>query len=133
MAADPAWAALETDLDEERPDPPAGASASEAPVFVVLHGPRRGQPLTAAGVQSLFRHHRRRAQAPNVTPHRLRHTCGTELHRAGMALEILQEQLGHRRLESTRLYVHVSNERLRAAYAAVQERLYHPADAQEPR
>ena len=41
----------------------------------------------------------------------------------------LQEQLGHRRLESTRLYVHLSNERLRAAYQAVQGRLYRPADA----
>jgi site-specific recombinase XerD len=50
-----------------------------------------------------------------------------------MALEFLQEQLGHRRLESTRLYVHLSNERLRAAYQAVQPRLYRMADAAEVR
>jgi integrase len=124
MAPEPAWAALKAYLETERPDPPAGAPAEEAPVFVALHGPRRGRPLTAAGVQSLFRHHRRRAGAPNVTPHRLRHTCGTELHRAGLPLEFLQEQLGHRRLDSTRLYVHLSNERLRAAYLAVEGRLY---------
>jgi site-specific recombinase XerD/cell wall-associated NlpC family hydrolase len=127
MAPDPAWAALKAYLDQERPALLTQEFPSEAAVFVVLHGPRRGQPLTAAGVQSLFRHHRRRAQTPNVTPHRLRHTCGTELHRAGLALEFLQEQLGHRRLESTRLYVHLSNERLRAAYAAIQPRLYRQA------
>jgi integrase/recombinase XerD len=124
MAPAPAWAALKAYLDAERPPPGTAAPAAEAALFVVLQGPRRGRPLTAAGVQSLFRHHRRRAQTPQVTPHRLRHTCGTELHRAGLALEFLQEQLGHRRLESTRLYVHLSNERLRAAYAAVQPRLY---------
>jgi len=132
MAPDVAWAALKAYLDRERPEPVA-EPAEEAPVFVVLHGPRRGQPLTAAGVQSLFRHHRRLADAPNVTPHRLRHTCGTELHRAGMPLEFLQEQLGHRRLDSTRLYVHLSNERLRAAYLEVEQRLYQPVWPEEVR
>lgn len=124
MAPEPAWTALKAYLEAERPDPPPGDAAREASVFVALHGHRRGQPLTAAGVQSLFRHHRRLAQAPNVTPHRLRHLCGTELHRAGLPLEVLQEQLGHRRLESTRQYVYLSNERLRLAYQAVAPRLY---------
>jgi site-specific recombinase XerD len=128
MAPQPAWTALKAYLDQERPAPAAERVSDEAPVFVVLHGPRRGAALTAAGVQSLFRHHRRSAAAPNVTPHRLRHTCGTELHRAGLPLEFLQEQLGHRRLESTRAYVHLSNERLRAAYQAIQPRLYGAMD-----
>jgi site-specific recombinase XerD len=128
MVPDPAWAALKLYVETERPDSPPGPQAAEDPVFVALHGPQRGEPLTAAGVQSLFRHHRRLAQTPNVTPHRLRHTCGTELHRAGMPLEFLQEQLGHRRLESTRLYVHLSNERLREAYLAAQQQLYRPPE-----
>jgi site-specific recombinase XerD len=131
MAPDAAWAALKHYLEIERPEPLAGAQAADAPVFVVLHGRRRGQPLTAAGLQSLFRHHRRLAQAPNVTPHRLRHLCGTELHRAGLPLEVLQEQLGHRRLESTRQYVFLSNERLRLAYQAVAPRLYQPSELEE--
>jgi integrase/recombinase XerD len=130
MAPDAAWAALKAYLEAEWPEPDpaalaaAATAAADLPVFVVLHGPGRGRRLTAAGVQSVFRHHRRRAGTPNVTPHRLRHRCGTDLHQAGMALEFLQEQLGHRRLESTRLYVHLSNERLRAAYLAVQPHLY---------
>jgi len=124
MVPDPAWVALKTYFEGERPDPVVTADLNEESVFVVLHGPHRGRALTAAGVQSLFRHHRTQAGSPNVTPHRLRHTCGTELHRAGMSLEFLQEQLGHRRLDSTRLYVHLSNERLRAAYLAVADQLY---------
>jgi site-specific recombinase XerD len=46
-----------------------------------------------------------------------------------MPLEFVQEQLGHRRIESTRRYVHLSNGRLRAAYLEVEPRLYRaPAD-----
>jgi integrase len=107
MAPDPASAALKAYLEVERPEPPADSSADEAVVFVALQGP-----------------HPRAGNAPNVTPHRLRHTCGTELHRAELSLELIQEQLGHRRVDSTRLYVHQSNERLRAAYEAIQARLY---------
>jgi site-specific recombinase XerD len=131
MVPDPAWTALKTYLETERPDPVD--DVTDAPVFVVLHGPHRGERFTTAGVQSLFRHHRQLAQSPNVTPHRLRHTCGTELHRAGMPLEFLQEQLGHRRLESTRLYVHLSNDRLREAYLAAQQQLYRSPTPEEVR
>jgi site-specific recombinase XerD len=130
MVPDAAWKPLKAYLDAERPEPIAASSADE-PVFVVLRGSARGQPLTAAGVQSLFRHHRTLAQTPNVAPHRLRHTCGTELHRAGLPLESLQEQLGHRRLDSTRRYVHLSNERLRLAYLAVEARLYQDTRPEE--
>lgn len=132
MVPDAAWATLKAYLDRERPEP-ATIPAEGGHLFVVLHGPRRGQPLTAAGVQSLFRHHRQLAQTPNVTPHRLRHTCGTELHRAGMPLEFLQDQLGHRCLDSTRLYVHLSNERLRAAYLEVETRMYRALTEEEVR
>jgi integrase/recombinase XerD len=131
MAPITAWMALKAYLDSARPASPEADTAPAAPVFVVLHGPHRGQPLTAAGVQTLVRHHRRLAGTPNVTPHRLRHTCGTDLHRAGLALEFLQEQLGHRHLESTRCSVYLSNERLRAAYLAVQPHLYGEAPATE--
>ena len=120
MAPEAAWTALKSYIDTERPEP----ASSEDYTFVVLHGHRRGESLTANAVQSIFRRHRVQADAPNVTPHRLRHTCGTDLHRAGMPLEFLQEQLGHRRIDSTRLYVYISNERLRQAYDAVQPRLY---------
>jgi site-specific recombinase XerD len=48
-----------------------------------------------------------------------------------MSLEFIQEQLGHRHLDSTRLYVHISNERLRSAYETVQPRLYAPPILEE--
>ena len=44
-----------------------------------------------------------------ITCHELRHTCFTRLREAGMELEALQAQAGHRSLDTTRLYVHLAN------------------------
>ena len=83
------------------------ARASRRPhrprVFLVLRGPGAGQPLTAAGLDQIL--HRSLATAPawlSSTCHQLRHTCLTRLREAGMALEAVQAQAGHRSIESTR-------------------------------
>jgi hypothetical protein len=39
-------------------------------LFVSLKGRRRGQPMTPAGLRSLFRHHRLRSEVPAANPHR---------------------------------------------------------------
>ena len=38
--------------------------SNSAAMFVCLKGPHRGQPLTPAGLRSLFRHHRTLAKSP---------------------------------------------------------------------
>ena len=86
------FGALGDYLHDERP---AGASANR--VFVVLKGPRRGQPLSAEGVDEILAGARRRAGLEHATCHELRHTCLTRLREAGMALEAVQAQAGHRR------------------------------------
>ena len=50
------FAALTACLDRERP-----AGAATETVFVVLKGPNRGRPLTAAGVDEILRGARQRA------------------------------------------------------------------------
>lgn len=90
-------------LTEERP-----ASITEH-VFVVLKGPRRGAPLTPAGLDEIVQGARQRAGLVQLTCHQLRHTCLTRLRQAGMALEALQAQAGHRSIESTRVYLHLTD------------------------
>ena len=46
-------------------------------LFVSLKGRQRGQPMTAAGLRSLFRHHRLLSQVRHANPHRFRHTSRT--------------------------------------------------------
>ncbi len=74
-------------LDLERP----ATSGSDA-LFVVLKGARRGQALSAYGVDEILDGARRRAGLAHATCHQLRHTCLTRLREAGMALEAVQAQ-----------------------------------------
>ena len=98
-------------IDTERP-----AEAATAAVFVALKGPRRGQPLAADGLDEIVLAARRRAGLSHGTCHQLRHTCLTRLREAGMALEAVQAQAGHRSLESTQVYLHLANDWLAAEY-----------------
>jgi integrase/recombinase XerD len=73
-------------------------------LFVSLKGRQRGQPMTAAGLRSLFRHHRVVSQVRHANPHRARHTFGTDMVRAGMSLPALQRLMGHSQIATTMLY-----------------------------
>jgi integrase/recombinase XerD len=97
-------------LEVERP-----ATDTER-VFVVLKGRRRGQPLSADGVDEILAGARRRAGLMLGTCHQLRHTCLTRLREAGMSLEAVQAQAGHRSIESTRIYLHLTNDWLAEQY-----------------
>jgi integrase/recombinase XerD len=90
-------------------------------VFVVLKGPRRGQPLSAKGMEEILTAARRRAGLEHATCHELRHTCLTRLREAGMALEAVQAQAGHASIESTRIYLHLADDWLAAQYRKAAE------------
>ena len=64
--------------------------------------------MTAAGLRSLFRHHRLRSRVPQANPHRFRHTFGTEMVRAGMSLPALMQLMGHADIQTTMLYVQIA-------------------------
>jgi integrase/recombinase XerD len=103
-------------LDAERP-----AGAATDAVFTVLKGPRRGLPLSAAGLDEILDGARNRAGLDRATCHQLRHTCFTRLREAGMALEAIQAQAGHASIESTRLYLHLANDWLEKEYLRAAE------------
>jgi integrase/recombinase XerD len=103
-------------LETERP-----SSARTDRVFLVLKGPRRGQPLSAKGLDEVLAGARRRAGLAHATCHELRHTCLTRLREAGMALEAVQAQAGHASIESTRIYLHLADDWLAAQYRRAAE------------
>ncbi len=91
-------------------------------LFVSLKGRQRGQPLTAAGLRSLFRHHRVRSQVLHANPHRFRHSFGADMVRAGMSLPALQQLMGHSQIATTMLYVELAPQDVWREYARAIEK-----------
>jgi integrase/recombinase XerD len=56
--------------------------------------------------------------------HLLRHAFATHLHENGCDVRLIQEMLGHARLDTTAIYTHVSIRKLSAAHA-----VFHPTEA----
>lgn len=100
----------------ERPETSATA------LFVVAKGPHRGQPLTPAGLRTVFRYHRGLAGVAAGHPHALRHTFGTALAEAGVDLSIVQALMGHDHVDSAAAYIHLAPAHVRAAYDAARAR-----------
>jgi integrase/recombinase XerD len=105
-------------LRDERP-----ADSTTDRVFVVLKRPRRGRPLTLEGLDEIVAGAKHRAGLERCTCHQLRHTCLTRLREAGMALEAVQAQAGHHSIESTRIYLHLTNDWLANEYQLAAQRI----------
>ena len=57
----------------------------------------------------------------NVYPHRLRHTCATQLLNAGCRVTSIQKFLGHKRLNSTMIYARVHDRTVAEDYYAAMD------------
>ena len=102
---------LEHYLGLERPNPCSAA------LFVSLKGRTRGTRMTAAGLRSLFRHHRQTTSILLANPHRFRHTFASDMIRAGMSLPALMQLMGHADIQTTLLYVQVTPQDVYLEYA----------------
>lgn len=100
----------------ERPE------TSSTMLFVVAKGPHRGQPLTPAGLRTVFRYHRGRSGVAAGHPHALRHTFGTALAEAGVDLAVMQALLGHDHVDSTAAYIHLAPAHVRREFDAARSR-----------
>ena len=74
---------------------------------------RLGQPLTNQAIQQIYHKACKKAGIKNgAGPHTLRHSFATHLLEAGYDIRRIQVLMGHRRLTTTMIYLHVSRKTL---------------------
>ena len=94
---------------ETRPKPLAHGN----PLFLN----HRNTRLSGAGIALIFKKMAKRARfARPMNPHSVRHSFATHLLDHGCDLKSVQEMLGHKNLQTTEIYTHVSLERLEEVY-----------------
>ena len=72
--------------------------------------------MTPSGFQSILKTVGERAGVDNVFPHRFRHTFATNMIHAGMPIQEVSVLLGHSRIDTTAIYAHTSQDRVRLSY-----------------
>ncbi len=87
---------------------------SRGPLFVSESQRNRGQPISLWTWTKVVEHIAEQAQVPQFTTHTLRHLCLTDLARAGWGLHEIAEFAGHRNIQTTLLYIHLSGRDLAA-------------------
>lgn len=82
----------------------------------------RGKPFSRRQLWNLVKEYAKAASIDkNVSPHTLRHTFATHLLDEGTDIRIVQELLGHTKIDTTNRYMHLSRKRIQAAFNA-----FHP-------
>jgi site-specific recombinase XerD len=75
--------------------------------------------LTARSVQRILKKYVRKIKLPvDATPHVLRHSFATDLLMAGADIRSVQEMLGHKNIQTTQIYTHVTHKHLKDIHAA---------------
>jgi integrase/recombinase XerD len=93
--------------------PAVGRTRNQGPVSTI--------PMSIEGVQGGFRRAKVAAgiQKRGVSVHTLRHSYATHLLEAGVNLRIIQKNLGHSNIETTMLYLHLTNKGMEDAYQII--------------
>ena len=95
-------------------------SATSPPEWLLLS--RRGRRLRREAIWELVKKYARRAGIPaSISPHSLRHSFATHLLAGGADLRQVQEMLGHASIQTTQIYTHVDQSRLKRVHQA-----FHP-------
>lgn len=80
---------------------------------------RGGQRLRPDAIRKAFRDACDRSDFNNVHPHTLRHSFATRMLAEGVDIRYIADFMGHESLDTTRMYTHYSNPKLKEIYDGV--------------
>lgn len=79
------------------------------PVEYLFNGNQSGEPLSVRGMQWVLKETVKKCKLQKgITLHTLRHSYATHLLEYGMDIVTIKELLGHERIETTMVYLHVA-------------------------
>lgn len=105
-------------VENERPS--LAIRSPNPPPWLLLS--RRGLRLRREAIWELVKRYAARVGAPpTISPHSLRHSFATHLLAGGADLRQVQEMLGHASIQTTQIYTHVDQSRLKKVH-----RKFHP-------
>lgn len=106
------------------------AEAAENDMLIVtLNGPTRGCAMTARNLNKIFERLARTAGLRHIHPHMLRHFAASEHLASGTTRDELQALMGWSSPASADPYIHVSDDRRRAAVDRLADRLASEEDS----
>jgi integrase/recombinase XerC len=84
----------------------------DSPIFISVNNRVNSKvlnPITPEAIRQTIAYYSHRAfgDTIRVSPHTLRHTAGTLLRKSGRTIEEVQSFLKHKRIDTTRIYLHV--------------------------
>lgn len=91
------------------------SSLKAAPEYLLCG--RTGKQLSRQYVYQLIKRVAERSGiTKEISPHTMRHTCGTNLLMNGMSIQDVQKILGHKNIQTTLIYMHFTNDYLKGEY-----------------
>jgi integrase/recombinase XerC len=103
-------------INEWLPDRAGILDSSRRQTDAVFLNKNGGRLTTRSVGRLLTKHLRIAALDPRTSPHTLRHSFATHLLDAGADIRGVQELLGHKSLNTTQVYTHVTTQRLQESY-----------------
>jgi integrase/recombinase XerD len=92
-------------------------ATTRGPLFLSVSPRNRAKPLSGWTWSKIVRSLGLRAGVPNLSTHSFRHLCLTDLARSGWEIHQIAAFAGHRSIQSTLVYVHLSARDLSAKFA----------------
>ena len=92
---------------------------TERALFVSLQSGRR---ITPDNIRKVFRNACNRSEFINIHPHTIRHSFATRLLDKEVDIRYIAELMGHESLDTTKLYTHFSNPKLKKIYEKALEK-----------
>ena len=95
----------------------------EEALFVNLSKNKKYKRLSPRGVEKIIKYYAKKAGIlKKISPHTLRHQFATDLLLAGADLRAIQMLLGHKNLQTTQIYTHLTNKELKEIHQAFHAR-----------